>query len=1118
MKKTRKSVRISLSVVLLLTFISLGVWAAPLTPDTDLSLADAIFQGEGERDSAGGAVASLGDVNGDGLPDFAVAAANNDEASVNAGQVYVFFGKPEGWDPLVNLAQADASFLGERDRAMAGGAIAGAGDVNGDHIDDILIGAPTDGEAGDKAGQVYLIFGKQSGWAMDTSLSQADASFLGENPGDKAGFAVSGVGDTNGDGLDDLLIDASQNSDSGYQAGQVYLVLGKESGWATDTSLSQADASFLSAQVRGRMEAVAGGDVNGDGLADLLIGAWRLNTIAANCGEVFVILGKESGWAMRTPLVDSDASFTGELLGNWAGYSVASAGDVNGDGLADILIGAPGDDDHGRQAGEAYLVLGKTSGWAMGTSLSQADASFRPEWTYNRIGTTVSGAGDVNQDGLDDFIINAVIDDQGGMGAGRVYLILGQTSGWAQNTELVDAPVTFWGEEGGDHAGTSLASLGDVNSDGFADILIGAPDNDAGGEDAGRAYLLLGDDRPAASHFAPDRPFGGVGNYHTFSASYYDLVDGWGDLKHADLQIQGHGPRVIARYAPERNRLSLWEKGLGWIDTCRLGRPATIAGSYLELDCASTTVTNDGGGELTVAWRLRVVEPVSVGYTLDFSLVAWDKDRQSSGEQPGGAWKIDPDSHEFDLDRAEHSFLGEAFSDQAGWSVASAGDLNSDGYGDLLVGAPNNADSQYNGGQVYVFLGNASGWGPGVSLDGADASYIAEDGEDYAGFSVAGVGDVNADGFDDFAIGAYNSIEVGAATGGQVYLILGKGSNWTTETSLSLADASFLTEYGASFTGFTVSAAGDVNGDGYDDFLIGAWGNRDGGGNNAGQGYLILGKEDGWAMDTSLGDSDASFIGEAQGDWASYALAKAGDVNNDGFDDLLIGAPNRGEGSASAGQVYLFLGKASGWLMDIPLAQADASFLGEDSGDQAGMALAGGGDVNGDGYDDFFVTALGDEEGNGRESGQVYLILGKESGWQMDTSLSLADASFLGEHAYDWAGAAVSLLGDLNGDGYDDFAISAPGNDDGGMAAGKVYVVLGRDSGWTMHASLADAHLAYWGEAPRDRAGKALAGCTDVLGAGSVSLLIGAPGQDVAGVHNVGKAYHIVLRDAEAAR
>ena len=497
--------------------------------------------------------------------------------------------------------------------------------------------------------------------------------------------------------------------------------------------------------------------------------------------------------------------------------------------------------------------------------------------------------------------------------------------------------------------------------------------------------------------------------------------------------------------------------------------------------------------------------------------VAWDLARQSSGLQPGGSWKVSPDIHEFDLSQVDGSFLGEAFSDQAGWSVASAGDLNNDGYGDLLVGAPNNADSDYNGGQVYVFLGNDSGWGPDVSLDGADASYISEDNEDYAGFSVAGVGDVNGDGFDDIGIGAYNSIEVGMATGGQVYLILGKASGWTTETSLSLADASFLTEYGASFTGYTVSAAGNVNGDGYDDFLIGAWGNREGGGNNAGQAYLILGKESGWAMDTSLGDSDASFIGETSGDWASFALADAGDVNNDGYGDFLIGAPKRSEGSAGAGQAYLFLGKASGWVMDIPLDQADASFLGEDTGDQAGTAVAGGGDVNGDGYDDFLVTALGDEEGNGTESGQVYLILGKESGWAMDTPLSLADASFLGEHAYDLAGTAVSILGDLDGDGYDDFAISAPGNGDGGMAAGKVYIVLGRASGWTMDTSLAGAYLAYWGEQPRDRAGNAIAGCTNVLGAGSVSLLIGAPGKDVSGVYNVGKAYHIVLRGAAAA-
>jgi len=391
------------------------------------------------------------------------------------------------------------------------------------------------------------------------------------------------------------------------------------------------------------------------------------------------------------------------------------------------------------------------------------------------------------------------------------------------------------------------------------------------------------------------------------------------------------------------------------------------------------------------------------------------------------------------LSNADASFLGEDEDDYSGTSIAGVGDVNGDGYDDILIGARGNDEESRDAGQAYLIIGSPDGWVMDADLKWSYASYLGERRNDHAGSTVAGAGDVNGDGFADFLIGATGSDRWGEDTG-ETYLILGSRYGFQMDTDLGESDASFYGESPGSWSATAIAGAGDVNGDGLDDFLIGALFN-DEGGPSAGQTYLFFGRTEGWSLDTNLSEADASFIGENEQDSAGFSISGAGDVNGDGFDDFLIGSRFNGDGGSISGQTYLVFGKASGWSMDTNLSLADASFWGENEGDYSGQSVAGVGDFNGDGYDDFLIGASNNGD-KASHCGQSYLILGRASGWSMDTRLSVSNASFWGEAKGDESGSSVAGAGDVNGDGYDDILIGAPFNNKAGESAGQAYLIF----------------------------------------------------------------------------
>ena len=352
---------------------------------------------------------------------------------------------------------------------------------------------------------------------MDLSTLDGSNGFRidGEDESGRSGFSVSDAGDINGDGYDDLIIGAPIAAPNGlFRAGSTDVVFGKASGFAATMDLSTLDGSngfqidgLAERDFTGRSVSSAG-DINGDGYDDLIIGATGADPNSNSAaGSSYVVFGKASGFAATVDLSTLDGSngfrLDGEAEGDGAGRSVSSAGDINGDGYDDLIIGAPIAAPNGlNRAGSTYIVFGKASGFAATMDLSTLDGSngFQidglAEWDHT--GRSVSSAGDINGDGYDDLIIGAPNAEPNGLyRAGSTYVVFGKASGFAatMNLSTLDGSNGFQidGLAERDFTGGSVSSAGDINGDGYDDLIIGAPEaspNDL--NRAGSTYVVFG--------------------------------------------------------------------------------------------------------------------------------------------------------------------------------------------------------------------------------------------------------------------------------------------------------------------------------------------------------------------------------------------------------------------------------------------------------------------------------------------------------------------------------------------------------------------------------------------------------------------------------------------------
>jgi hypothetical protein len=829
----------------------------------------------------GSSVSTAGDVNGDGYSDVIVGAYYFDNGQINEGKAFVYHGSASGLSTTANwtkeLDLIDAWF---------GWSVSTAGDVNGDGYSDVIISGLFFYN-GDNWGAVYGYFGSAVGLSLIDNWKKVD--YQGSHT---FGHSVSTAGDVNGDGYSDVIVGApTYDNEDNIKVGRAFVYHGSQSGLST-TGNWTADGDQESAYFSGSVSTA--GDVNGDGYSDVIIGAQYYSNGQGNEGRAFVYHGSASG-------LSTTANWTAESnqVAAYFGGSVCSAGDVNGDGYSDIIVGAHYFDNGQINEGRAFVYIGSASGL-----FTTANWTAESDQAFALFGWSVSTAGDVNGDGYSDVIVGASHYDNGQPGEGRAFVYYGSRSGlsatanWTAESDQIDAEF-----------GYSVSTAGDVNGDGYSDVIVGARLYDNGQTDEGRAFVYHGS-------------AGGLSASVNWTAESNQTDASFGkDVSTAgDVNGDGYSDVIIGAHQYDNGQINE-------------GRAFVYHGSASGL---STTANWTAESNQTSAYFGTTVSTAGDVNGDGYSDVIVGASHYDNGQTDEGRAFVYYGSASGLSATANWTAESDQASAYFGLSVSTAGDINGDGYSDLIVGATHYDNGQSNEGRAFVYYGSASGLSTTANWT-AESDVIGS----LFGCSVSTAGDVNGDGYSDVIIGAYK-YNNGQTDEGRVFVFNGSASglpllsNWSAESDQASA-----------WFGYSVSTAGDVNGDGFSDVMVGAW-FYDNGQTNEGRAFVYHGSASGlastpnWTAESN--QSDAQF---------GISVSTAGDVNGDGYSDVIVGADYFDNVQTDEGGAFVYHGSASG-------LSNTANWTAESDQDGAlfGNSVSTAGDVNGDGYSDVIVGAM----------------------------------------------------------------------------------------------------------------------------------------------------------------
>ncbi len=637
------------------------------------------------------------------------------------------------------------------------------------------------------------------------------------------------------------------------------------------------------------------------------------------------------------------------------GKSVSTAGDVNGDGYSDVIIGAYYYDSGETNEGMAFVYYGSAGG--LSTSPDWTSESNRADAAF---GISVSTAGDVNGDGYSDVIIGADLYDNGEAAEGWAFVYYGSSSGlsltpdWTSDSNQVYA-----------YFGISVSTAGDVNGDGYSDVIIGAYYYDSGETNEGMAFAYYGSAQGLST--SPN---------WTSESNQVDAYFGFSVSTAGDVNGDGYSDVIIGAYYYDSGETN---EGMAFVYYGSAQGPSTSPNWTAESNQAdayfgfSVSTAGDVNGD---------------GYS-DVIISAPYYDNVEGNE--GRAFLYYGSSSGLSLTLnwvAESNQAGAYF----GYSVSTAGDVNGDGYSDVVIGAPYYDNVEGEEGRAFVYYGSAGGLS-------TSPDWISESNQPYASYgnSVSTAGDVNGDGYSDVIIGALY-YDNGETDEGRAFVYYGSAQglsispNWTAESDQTNA-----------YFGRSVSTAGDVNGDGYSDVIVGAYyyDNVEG---NEGRAFAYYGSSSG----LSLTPDWTSEANQASANFG-ISVSTAGDVNGDGYSDVIVGAYLYDNGETDEGRAFVYYGSSGGLS-----ASPDWTVESNQASARFGISVSTAGDVNGDGYSDVIVGAYLYDNGESNE-GRAFVFYGNEGRGvpvalkQLRSDLSVPVVPALLSYSHNSFGVSVKL-------------------------------------------------------------------------------------------------------------
>ena len=831
---------------------------------------------------------------------------------------------------------------------------------------------------------------------------------VGSFAGQGLGFGAAPAGDVNGDGFGDVLVSTATEDTAQVRA---LLYLGGPDG----PSLVPAWTFTTSEEAN---PARSAGDVNGDGYADVMVPRpFAAIPNHPGGGKVAIFHGGPNGLP-ATPSYErfSPTPADNQLFGSAVDY----AGDVNGDGYSDIIVGTFAYTQDGIPSrGAAWIFHGGLFG-LQAVPAKTLVGTLEP----GRFAQAVATAGDVNGDGFDDVIIGAPQAASGFPHGGRVTVHFGSASGIGNTFALLN------GTANDALCGSAVSTAGDVNGDGYADVVFGSP----GGVDfIGRADIAFGG--PA-----------GIASRTPLPSPVNEAQEQWGRVVAPLGDTDGDGNpefAIAGMNSPFLTGHAFVYSGDGVAGVQQVGEllPPPGAVAFARAIDGSGDVDGDGRNEILVAdaaadggkgrvylrGRLRPTGVSAVGwpvaaaqagtrfgnalaivYGRDFRFFAptvliGDPGFDGFGRvtEHVGGWPLGVRS---EIDR---DVPGTVNFQSLGTTLADAGDFNGDGYGDYVVSSPTlNAGTFQNpisqAGRVDIVFGSPGTQGPPVTL------LVGQRAFDRIGGGLTGRGDVNGDGYHDVLIGARQADTATLADAGRAWLVFGGPAPpppWTIEGS----------EAGQGL-GAGVALL-DLDADGYTDVALGS--------SSPPSGPQLSGKVQVHYGGPAGPSNTPGLVLTPPVPSVSYGatVAALGDVNGDGVADLGVGAPlenNRGIARIYAGS----LGRSQS---QIPMT----FYAGTQDGGRLGETMAGGGDFDGDGFGDLAIGQPG-FDGMGPDVGRALLYFGALHVPESTPASTLQPTETGAE-----MGASMAPLADANGDGFADWIVASPG------AVGRVFVLLG---------------------------------------------------------------------------